>query len=318
MTKIRKKIPEWIETAIMLKSERKCYCGKIGDHIHHIDSNPANNEFDNLILLCFDHHDDASVTGGLRKRPSPKQLKQMREELYLHNETKRNIELKHYASALKHLSQENVFKASLNASIVLEINQLRKIFLGKLDWKKINAVMLTDLSLYSKYTNLRIFEEVLDFLEDVAYYSREKISDYVVDSILHNIFLFFPQNTEPEEKPIIIDLLKRCANISSKISYDGFIHNNNMAVASSALRILQYIQLIANDKKIHEASTIVQNIYEDLERQLDRPERSDLEMAKRFLIAFKNGLINPSMLYPKMDVDMELRLEKDSENVSEI
>ena len=59
MAKQRVKIPKATEDDLMLKSKGNCYCGKRGDQIHHIDGDPSNNNFDNLVLLCFDHHDDA-------------------------------------------------------------------------------------------------------------------------------------------------------------------------------------------------------------------------------------------------------------------
>ena len=78
MIRKRVKIPKRIEDEVMLKSQGKCYCGKQGDQIHHIDKNSSNNDFDNLVIVCFGHHDDASVKEGLKKRLNPSQIKQKR------------------------------------------------------------------------------------------------------------------------------------------------------------------------------------------------------------------------------------------------
>lgn len=59
--KVRVQIPNDIENAVYDRAGDKCQIG--GEHgnlkIHHIDGNPSNNNLNNLILLCGNHHDEA-------------------------------------------------------------------------------------------------------------------------------------------------------------------------------------------------------------------------------------------------------------------
>src|SRR5690349_7626615 len=79
----RKRIPAAIDADVQFKADRKCcVCKAEGDHIHHLDRNPANNAFDNLVFLCFKHHNEASIIGSLRKGLSKEALIRFREQHY--------------------------------------------------------------------------------------------------------------------------------------------------------------------------------------------------------------------------------------------
>ncbi|MCC6186112.1 MAG: HNH endonuclease, partial [Chitinophagaceae bacterium] len=67
----RKKIPDAIAASVMFKSDLKCcICSNKGDHIHHLDGNRNNNSIENLALLCFSHHDSASIKNSLSRKLS--------------------------------------------------------------------------------------------------------------------------------------------------------------------------------------------------------------------------------------------------------
>lgn len=61
----RKKTPSEIETQVLSESGRRCcLCYGLNSdfkiqkgQIAHLDRNPANNDLDNLVFLCLDHHD---------------------------------------------------------------------------------------------------------------------------------------------------------------------------------------------------------------------------------------------------------------------
>ena len=81
--KKRVKIPPATEAEVMFKSDLQCcICQQKGDHIHHLDSDPSNNNIDNLALLCFKHHDEATITGSLSKKLSRQTILNYREHHY--------------------------------------------------------------------------------------------------------------------------------------------------------------------------------------------------------------------------------------------
>lgn len=67
MTKIRTPIPSDLAADVLFASDRTCcVCRERGKaiQIHYIDENSSNNVFENLAVLCFEHHNDTQIKGG--------------------------------------------------------------------------------------------------------------------------------------------------------------------------------------------------------------------------------------------------------------
>jgi hypothetical protein len=85
----RPKTPDSTANAVLLASRRKCaVCfGLYQDltvksgQIAHIDRDPRNNDQDNLVYLCLDHHDDYDRPASQSKRIQAGELKAFRDEL---------------------------------------------------------------------------------------------------------------------------------------------------------------------------------------------------------------------------------------------
>lgn len=72
----RPKVPAGVLAAVWVAAARRCVvCGAPAVHTHHIDGNPANNNPKNLAPVCFDHHDAATRTGGLKKKISATEMR---------------------------------------------------------------------------------------------------------------------------------------------------------------------------------------------------------------------------------------------------
>jgi hypothetical protein len=297
MAKTRIKIPKKIEDDVMYKSRGNCYCGKRGDEIHHIDKDPSNNDFDNLVLLCHDHHDEASVTNGLKKRLSPSQIKKRRDELYKQNEEKSRMELKHYSTTLKKVTDENLYRASLDAAITLEIIKIRQEYNLEPDWEK-RSEILWKLRIYNEHSDIRISHEIIEFLSRASDYARAGMPVEVADAILNVILEYFPYPENPKDKKLTLKIAETCGHIAFGIAYDSFIHLGNLAVAGSGLEILKYLYSRGKDLKIKELSEIALKQYTELERTLQRPERTDLENAKRLLKVYKEDLDKHGLSMP--------------------
>lgn len=87
---MRKPISQDVQTSVLLHSRRRCsICFglnrdttlKVGQ-IAHIDRNNANTSEDNLIFLCFIHHDEYDSSTSQRKGLTSGEIKQFRSELY--------------------------------------------------------------------------------------------------------------------------------------------------------------------------------------------------------------------------------------------
>ncbi|WP_166240906.1 hypothetical protein [Paenibacillus turpanensis] len=86
----RKKIPQDVETDVLIKSKRRCcLCFGIQNdldekngQIAHIDKNRDNNNFDNLAFLCFNHHDKYDAVTSQSKNYTKNEVKRYRDDLY--------------------------------------------------------------------------------------------------------------------------------------------------------------------------------------------------------------------------------------------
>jgi hypothetical protein len=70
-------IPDDIAAEILFLSDRTCcICNTRGKQvqIHHIDENPANNNINNLSVLCFDCHDQTMIKGGFGRKLEANQI----------------------------------------------------------------------------------------------------------------------------------------------------------------------------------------------------------------------------------------------------
>lgn len=79
----RPAIPEKTKQKVLYESAFACaVCAEKGDHIHHIDKKNTNNTFDNLILLCQTHHNEAHTQRELSLNLTPDRLLDYRSTWY--------------------------------------------------------------------------------------------------------------------------------------------------------------------------------------------------------------------------------------------
>jgi len=156
----RKNPTEEVAADVIFKSDYKCcVCqdGTRGDHIHHINGND-NGSFENLALLCFKHHDDASITNSLRRKLKPKAIIRFRDSWYDQVKTRRQVKIIGLDMEVKNLSQEDLLKAALNANIIIELIKTKEEYYNG-DWNERKAI-LDKIHKFAEYTDLRITYEV--------------------------------------------------------------------------------------------------------------------------------------------------------------
>ena len=74
----RPRIPEEIAAQILYRNEHVCCMCRTPNkdvQIHHIDSNPTNNSFDNLTVLCLDCHSRVTGPRGLGRAYGPREVR---------------------------------------------------------------------------------------------------------------------------------------------------------------------------------------------------------------------------------------------------
>lgn len=83
MVKTRKAFPIKLENEVLYKSARTCCVCRIPRkpvEIHHIDQDPSNNVYENLVSICRNCHDEAHTTHTMSKNLTPARLKDAKEK----------------------------------------------------------------------------------------------------------------------------------------------------------------------------------------------------------------------------------------------
>jgi hypothetical protein len=71
MEKFRKPVPDALATRLLVANRRTCCLCRVPGHelqIHHIDEDPANNEWENLAVLCLNCHGRVSGKPGFGRK----------------------------------------------------------------------------------------------------------------------------------------------------------------------------------------------------------------------------------------------------------
>ena len=89
-----------------------CLCRRRGDHLHYLNRDPDDQRFENLVLLCFVHHEEAlrspmaedlvrvraawyEKVRARRAQPPPAQLPSVLRAILVHEVRKLRYELQH-------------------------------------------------------------------------------------------------------------------------------------------------------------------------------------------------------------------------------
>jgi hypothetical protein len=297
------KVPPKTEGELTFKSDSQCcVCQKKGDHIHHL-AGRVSNILDNLALLCFEHHNQASITGGLSKKLSKEAIIRYRDHHYKVIDNKRQAALKVFKTPVAKLDEEVLLTASKNAIILLDISRIKERFWNE-DWPNRNEI-LSEIGKYSDHSNHRIAYEVFKFLDNIAIQTRSRMPYKMALSIDLWVLEFFPSFNDRKKRLETIEIGKLCIHIGHNMAYDAFIHLGNLAVAQIGLTIIKFMYRISKEAKVPELLKIVDEAYTQLERTLKRPERKDLGNAQELLQIFKGDLKEWDLAFPPLPKHLE-------------
>ncbi|MCP2027433.1 hypothetical protein L1276_002590 [Flavobacterium sp. HSC-32F16] len=149
----RKVINPKNEAEILVKSRRRCaLCFALENNnkvrkgqIAHVDRNNENAAFDNLVFLCFEHHDEYDSRPSQSKGIKPTELKVYREKLYKYFED-RNISDSPYSEILNEDASSFTIYKIINPDSELGY-----------DWTALNSSRDTFISLGIDYFGIENF-----------------------------------------------------------------------------------------------------------------------------------------------------------------
>jgi len=290
------KIPEKISADVMFKSGLECcVCNKRGDHIHHINSNSSDNRFENLALLCFDHHDLATIKGSLKRKLSSQTIIKYRDHHYSCIDDKRKARRGSQNSFNTNIVTDLIRRSSLDALIIMDIISIREEYF-EIDMEQRSNV-LTKLSKYAYYSSLSVSIEVIDFLIHVGCSTRSGMENDISSSVLGLIIEFFPSN---ESLDSIADLARQCIAIGDNIAYDAILYINNIKVLMDGLTILKYIYRFSEKHQMFELGKLVKTSYKELRNTINRSDNIVKERYFELLEIFYVDLDKNGLSYPQL------------------
>ncbi len=293
MAKKRKKIPDTAADEVMFKADLLCcVCEKRGHQIHHIDNDPSNNDLDNLVLLCFEHHDEVTHQGGLSRRLSPSLLQNYRNSLYRKVEAKRNLPvLDEAASTNRQVDEDRFFQLMLDAVSVREIQKIRRNLNPDENDKTLEAIY--DLSSYLESSGVRARRAVLEILDEIASRTRLGLQPDVAQTISRVTYealpirsLRFPSKVQISATEI--ELMEYGLSIGLALSYDGALYIQNIKVVDAGGELLWKILRYA---RINNHKNLQQRALDEFDTAEDGAKRGgDPDTVKLLQIYRKHGL----------------------------
>ena len=205
-------IPKATEGQLLFITDYKCcVCQEKGDHIHHLDENPKNNNLDNLAFLCFKDHDLTTSKSSLRKKLTKKAIINYRSHHYKVIENRRKQELGNLDKPISKLTNENLLIVVKNALIILELENIKARYFSA-EWDK-RADLINELDKYANHKNHRLTYAILEFLHLAVSQTRTGMTEKVALCIFSQIHSFGPSFHDKKNKKEVIELAKQCIQI---------------------------------------------------------------------------------------------------------
>jgi hypothetical protein len=261
--KKRSQIPQAVADMILFAADHTCCkCRESREvDIHHIDGDPSNNAWENLIPLCLNCHSEVGKTGGRGRKYGKYELYLTREdwfEVVAKQRQKRSMSTRKSASS----STTNV----LSAQACMEVRKiLYSVELAGLEWKRIES-LLPVLIYYSRDFGFQVKHEVLLTLLTVSHWTREGMPATVaqlVEAITLNSIPIYnlkhAMKTGVAKKDL--KLISLGLEIASNIVYDTCKSLRDIRVLNAACYLLLVILRFARVNRLPE---LEKNVFEEI------------------------------------------------------
>jgi hypothetical protein len=243
--------------------------------VHHIDENPENNCPENLLMLCPICH--SKITKG--------DLSRIEVE-----DKKRRLQ-----NNISSDPKDTQIQAILEANIIIELNKIRSAYFDA-KWKE-RATILDQIKKYSGHSGNFAAIEILQFLSNASDQTRGGMPLPVAESIFHLLLLFFPSDSDKEERHDI-NLSKICLTIGFNLVYDSVIYLRKLSFIPIGLTIWKMVYRHALYIKNKHLLDTIAEYYDRLEETLKRSERNELQNAIELVIIFRKDLDVSNLSYP--------------------
>lgn len=285
-----------------------CVCESRGSHIHHIDGNPANNFIENLVLLCFDHHNEVSTQGGLQRKLTPGLLRHFRTLLYQKVEAKRRLpRLSRDQIGRGKLTSDEVFQLAIDAVTIREVEHMR--FGLEIDNSESVSTFLSMLGIYVSKSGFRARREILEALWDVAYrtrFPRTNQSAHLAKEVVRVTYEAMPiRNTRipsatkisPEE----LELLNYGMEIGLQLAYDGSLYAHDLQIVNAGGELLWKLLRFS---RINKLKKLQAEILQEFATALDAAKRAGDQDSLTLITLYRNHGLKGDWHYPAYPDDL--------------
>lgn len=307
----RRKISDKTEAEIMFKSDlRCCICQGIGDHIHHLDEDVSNNDAENLALLCYEHHNKASLKGGLSRKLSKATIIKFREAHYKNIEKKRMQSVLNVTNSISKLTSEDLLQAAKDAILLLELEEIKEAYFNS-TWNERIAVV-ERLNKFAQHGSYRTAYEVLSFLSSAAGQTRGGMPIDLAEKIAFLTVYFLPLPYTNVRKKEEFEIGTICMNIGLGLAYDGAIKLRKLSILQYGLWLWKHVFVRAKKTKNTKLEKEVIQYYENFGSTLERPERSDLDNALELVLIFRKDLATSQLTLPIYTKQLDEIIDKEN------
>lgn len=305
--KKRVPIPPKTEGQVMFASNRQCCVDQNkGVHIHHIDNDPSNNDFNNLALLCYECHDEATKTGGLSRKLKPQAILEFRNHHYNVIQQRRNSELVQITSKAAHPTYIDHLNIAIQANVLIEIAKIKSEYYASTELNKFD--ILIKLDVFKNYCFPRVSAELFEFLIEVSYQVRAEMPLIMLQAVVSLVEDYFPPEGEKITKLQIEKIGKLALQIAYGIVYDTSIYTSRFHSMKKGYELLQFIYRVAENKKNENLKKEVKAILSEIRHNLNRPERNDLGLAKSMLETYNQQIIENCFTSVTLSEELENKI----------
>ena len=306
-SKSRKKLSQTQKEAILFDSDFSCCICRNRNkpiQIHHIDENPANNQMDNLAVLCLEDHDKATIKGGLGCQMTPGLVKKFRDEWLEIVSSRRN---KHLHSQLSEIDLHQSFLEALACHEIIKLEH--KILQCDLNSE---VPPLYDLWAYTFYqygipTKARIMDLLYTLATHVNAGMSAKVAKTIEGLAMNSLPIFSlvaPERKTPSQGQIDVLISANC--VGSTMAYHATKRLQDIKVVAAGAQImssvLRYAKLNALDKLYKQ----VNKDFEDIIKMAVQINFTDAKEWLRFMQADALALDGDELPIVPRDVQMKI------------
>jgi hypothetical protein len=309
MKKFRSKVPQETADDVMYKSDRLCpVCGELGHQIHHLDENPSNNDPDNLMLLCFIHHDEATSKKKLSRKLSAGLLRKYRNEHYEKIVLKRKPIVRTIDGQSIPQSDDVAFMAALDAIVCVEVEKINAKLSTK-DWKLVENTIY-NLNSFPRSIGFRARASILDVLYTLSTNTRHNMPLSVARAINNITLNTLPIRSYSETNIVTVSdseqqLLRTGVHIGYDVAYDAIKYLQNIKIVDEGIQIMWYVFSYAHINKVTELEN---HSLEEFNSLMEVANIHHDEYSKQLIEIYRNQGISGRYKFPDFPIDLISRL----------